>query len=311
MKAAMHRRSIAAALELCVISTPSIAFAQSDNIAPPLAAAVVVPALLLLGWIGSAMRRRRQRFETRIADSEAQLAYERRMRAIAERTLAEAHTDLGTIAAQQERVRQSERQRIARDIHDDLGQHLLAMKIELSLLQVSTTGLYPVINQKLGAIIDNLNLTIKSLRSIINDLRPIELEAGLRKAVAWQLDEFSRINRIHHVLDADSAAFEMGDDCERDAMVFRILQESLSNVARHAQATEVKVALRREAGELNMEIRDNGIGMPEHAPAEASGLQGIRDRVAAAGGKLRIDSQPGAGTALSLSIPLISPSPAH
>jgi signal transduction histidine kinase len=263
--------------------------------------------LALLGWGFHAGLRRHLQFHDQLAFVQSQLELERRARALAEQTLEETHTALCRKIGQQDQVRESERNRIARDIHDDLGQHLMALKIELSLMQGSSQGVHPPMHRKIGALIDQLGLTIQSLRRIINDLRPLELENGLRAAMARHLSEFSRVTGIRHELDADPDACKGNTDHAIDAMLFRILQESLANVARHAEATEVKIALTRRGDLLTLDVRDNGIGMAGHPATHGCGLAGIADRVTAAGGKFVIDSKPGAGTALTLSIPLLRP----
>jgi signal transduction histidine kinase len=267
--------------------------------------------LALLGWGFHALLGRHLRSHDRLAYSEAQLGMERRARAQAERSLADTRTALCRVIQQQEQVRETERKRIARDVHDDLGQHLLALKIELSLMQVSTNGAHPLIHQRLGALLDKLDLTIRSLRRIINDLRPLALEHGLQTAIETHLSEFSRVNGIRHELEADPEAFHAYPDRSVDSMLFRILQESLTNVVRHAQATEVKIALTRSGDLLTLNVRDNGIGMAGQPASRGCGLAGIADRVTAAGGQFIIDSKPGAGTLLSLSIPLLRPVAAH
>ena len=265
---------------------------------------IAVTCLLVLGWGLLALLQRHLRQEDELAERESVLAYERHARSHAERALASTHLTLCRLARQQEEVRESERQRIGRDIHDDLGQHLLSLKIDLSLLQVSTTGAHPLLTQRLGAILAGVDLTIASLRTVINDLRPRALEAGLAAAIEWQLVEFTRVNGIAHVLDSDPACFEGVQDAARDATVFRILQESLANVVRHAHASEVRVRLQRDAGLLTMSVQDNGVGMAADRPLHGSGLSGIQERVAAIGGRFTIDSQRGGGTLLTLSFPL-------
>jgi signal transduction histidine kinase len=262
--------------------------------------------LALLGWAFHVMLRRHLQFHDRLAYSEAQLGVERHARGVAERALADTHGALCRVVQQQEQVRETERNRIARDIHDDLGQNLLALKIELSLTQ-GACGAHPPLQQKIGELADKLGYTIGSLRRIINDLRPLVLERGLQTAIETHLSEFSRVNGIRHELDADPDAFKADPGEGVDAMLFRILQESLANVVRHAQATEVKIALTRDGDLLTMNVQDNGIGMAGGLGAPGRGLAGIADRVAAAGGKFVIDSKPGAGTLLSLSIPLLRP----
>ena len=260
--------------------------------------------MLLLGWGFHALLRRHLRQDDRLAEYEAQLALERHARLTAEHALTVTHDSLCQLARRQEAVRETERQRIGRDIHDDLGQNLLALKIDLSLLHVCTTGAHPMITQKVDCMMGNLDLTIKSLRGVINDLRPVALEDGLGSAIAWQLQEFSRMHGIRHALLAEPGVYNYPADHERDAMVFRILQESLSNVARHAQATEVSVALQRCGSVLTMTVHDNGVGMQPEARGQGSGLTGIRDRAAAIGARFVIESELGVGTLLRLSFPV-------
>ena len=279
------------------------------NSTPTLIVAVVW--MLLLGWGFHALLRRHLRLDDNLADKEAQLVLERHARATAERALASTHLSLTQLARQQEHVRETERQRISRDIHDDLGQNLLSLKIDLSLLHVSTTGAHPLITEKVDAMMGNLDLTIKSLRGIINDLRPLALETGLRTAIEWQMSEFSRMHGIRHTLQAEAGAFDVQADKERDAMVFRILQESLSNVARHAHATDVAVELQRCGSVLTLTVEDNGVGMPAPVPSGGSGLAGMRERAAAIGGRFAIDSRPSAGTLLTLTFPLLQAFAVH
>lgn len=265
---------------------------------------VAVLWMLLLGWGFHALLRRHLRLDDLLADKEAQLSVERQARRSAERTLDATRLSLCQLARQQEQVREAERRRIGRDIHDDLGQNLLTLKIDLSLLHVSTNGAHPHITQKVSSMMGNLDRTIGSLRSVINDLRPLALETGLRHAIEWQLAEFSRTHGIRHVLRAEPSVFDCSVDLERDAMVFRILQESLCNVVRHAHATEVDVALQRCGAILTLTVQDNGVGMPAEPCDGGSGLPGIRERVAAIGGRFVIGSMSGGGTRLTLTFPI-------
>jgi signal transduction histidine kinase len=308
MKSAQHRL-IVAAFGLGGYGTPAGAALIDTPLAEPMIALAVL-WLLLLGWGFHALLRRRLREDDRLACAEAQLALERHARAMAERALGDTHSALCKLVREQEAVRETERNRIARDIHDDLGQNLLALKIELSLMQMSTSGAHPLVNQKLRSMVRSLDLSIKSLRVVIDDLRPLALEDGLQHAMEWQLSEFSRINGIRHELKADPEAFRATGDRTLDAMLFRILQESLSNVVRHAHATEVRIALNCSGDQLTLAVQDNGVGMAGHPAARGCGLVGIKDRITAVGGRFVIDSQPGAGTLLSLSIPLAQPMPA-
>lgn len=272
---------------------------------------LAVAALLLLGWGLLALLVRHLRHEDELAQRESVLVCERHARSHAERALASTRVTLCRMARQQEDVRESERRRIGRDIHDDLGQQLLALKIDLSLLQVSTTGAHPLLTERLGAILTGVDLSIAALRAVINDLRPRALDAGLAAAIEWQLGEFTRVNGIAHVLEREPACFDGVPDASRDAAVFRILQEALANVVRHAHASEVRVRLQRGAGLLTMSVQDNGIGMPADRPLHGNGLQGMRERVAAIDGRFTIDSHSGGGTLLTLSFPLIQRGAMH
>lgn len=281
------------------------------QITPTIVLAVVW--LVLLGWGCQALLRRHLRLDEQLADTEAQLAIERHGRACAERALASTHLSLCQLARQQETVRESERQRIARDIHDDLGQNLLALKIDLSLLHVSTTGAHPMISQKVDHMIGNIDLTIQSLRTIIHDLRPLALEEGFVNAIEWQMNEFTRMHGIRHSLRVDPAVLDAGATRECETLLYRILQESLSNVVRHAHATEVDVDLSRSGNLVLLKVKDNGIGLAadKRADKRGNGLSGMRERVAAIGGSFAIDSLTGVGTILSLSIPLSETTEAH
>jgi signal transduction histidine kinase len=267
--------------------------------------------MLLIGWGCHALLQRHLRLDDRLADSEAQLAVERHARAVAELALANTPLSRCQTSKQQEAVRESERQRIARDIHDDLGQNLLALKIDLQLMRVSSGGAPAQIGQKLDAMIATLDKTIASLRAIIYDLRPVVLEAGFQSAMTWQLNEFTRMHGIRHAFTADADALHAPDDVERDAMLYRIVQEALSNVARHAHATEVDIKLQRFGNMLTLRVQDNGVGMVELGQGRGCGLPGMRERVRAIGGAFAIDSLPGSGVVLSVSIPLTLAVAAH
>ncbi len=279
------------------------------KITPTIILAVVW--LMFLGWGFQALLRRHLRLDDRLADTEAELAIERHARSVAERSLASAHLSLCRLARQQENVRESERQRIARDIHDDLGQNLLALKVDLSLLHVSTTGAHPLISQKVDGMIGNLDLTIKSLRAIIHDLRPLALEAGFASAIEWQMSQFSRMHGIRHELRIDPRVVDAGAGRERETMLYRILQESLSNIVRHAHATDVTVDLCRIGNTLSMKVKDNGIGISRDGQVQGCGVAGMRDRVTAIGGSFALDSLDGVGTIVSIAVPLNETVDAH
>lgn len=302
-------RSLSAALVLGGACAPCQALSPTQWSAPPPGLIMAALWLLVIGWAFHVLLRYHLRNDDRLVEAQAQLGTERHARALAERALAETHKVLCRLVEQHEDVREAERRRIARDIHDDLGQTLLALKIELTMVQRGTRGASPQLTAHVGAIIGKLDLAIQSLRGIINNLRPMALDAGLRDAMEWQLSEFSRLNGVRHYFSADPAAFET--DMAFDAMLFRILQESLSNVARHSHATEVRVALTCRDNHVKLVIRDNGTGIHGRPAAMGRGLDGMRDRVAALGGSLAIDSPAGGGCQLTLAVPLTHPLALH
>jgi len=264
------------------------------------------------------------------------LAAEQAQRATTERALLDTHANLCRLAAEQETTREAERRRIGRDIHDDLGQHLLALQLDIGALGSCLRDdphLPAAAHRQIDGIEQHLQLTIRSLRGIINDLRPVALDQGLRHAVRRQVDEFARLSAIRCHLET------AGDDppptvcvvrpsmphaagrlaaarlpvafAAAETALFRVLQEALSNVLRHAAASEVHVALSRSAAGFELSVRDNGIGLPPGSERRGQGLTGMADRVAAAGGTLVLDSRPGEGTTVRISLPAAAPDAAE
>lgn len=196
-------------------------------------------------------------------------------------------------------VRDHERQRIARDIHDDLGQSLLLLKLELGRL---CEGIAGPLGSQVGQLIRHVDATILSLRTIIHDLRMPALEMGLSDAVQRQLDDFSRVTGVGHRLQIapqlDAVTPSAG------IVVFRTLQELLANVARHAKASQVQVDLDADpANGLTLRVQDDGIGIGTVLRAGACGLHGMRERIRDAGGSLDIDSSGSSGTCVTVSLP--------
>lgn len=205
----------------------------------------------------------------------------------------------------QQNIKEIERKRIAQEIHDDLGQNLLVLKMDVITMCARTRDVHPRLHKRVSLALDNINASIKSVKSIINDLRPAALELGLQPAVEWQLKQFERMSGIVCALTAIKTEVGFGLDEGKTLAVFRILQESLSNVARHAQATEVKITLNQDEHGFLMVIKDNGKGLQpcDKSKENSFGLMGIKERAHALGGELTITSSPGDGTALSIFIP--------
>jgi PAS domain S-box-containing protein len=220
--------------------------------------------------------------------------------------LQQSFTQLRRLSDHQQKIKEDERKRIAQDIHDDLGQNLLALKMDVSMLHARTADAHPRLNKRVRTVLNNIDATIKSVKSIMNDLRPATLELGLYPAVEWQLKQFERRNGIVCKLATNAPETEFGLDEARTAAVFRILQESLANVARHAEATEVEIALSQDAHGFSMKVTDNGKGLQpgDRRKENSFGLMGIRERIHSLGGELEIASTPSQGTVLSISIPM-------
>lgn len=216
-----------------------------------------------------------------------------------EQLRAEAEQDRLTSGQQQ--AREQERLRIGRDIHDDLGQHLLTLKIDLSMLQTSTHGAAPHLAQQLAVIVRNVDLSIAALRCVIHDLRPPALDAGLQAACEELLADFKRTTgidgRCEYRLDAAAGR-------AHGVLLYHVVQEALANIARHARATHVQLCLQQAGASVECRIGDDGVGLSGSPPRLGCGLSGMHERVAAAGGSLHIDSRSGAGTTLRVSLPL-------
>ncbi|MFM9437864.1 two-component system, NarL family, sensor histidine kinase UhpB [Janthinobacterium sp. CG_23.3] len=223
-----------------------------------------------------------------------------------EDALQQSLLQLRELSDHQQTIKEEERKRIALDIHDDLGQNLMALKIDVSMLHARTGATHPRLNLQVGRVLDTIDATIKSVRTIINDLHPSTLELGLCAAVEWLLKEFERRSAIRYqliILD-DSANATL--DNRQTAAIFRVVQESLSNIVRHAQASAVEVSLNLNARWVTVVIADNGVGIQpgDHGKAASYGLKSIKERIGALGGELVIDGRKGNGTALSILMPV-------
>ncbi|MNM16531.1 Oxygen sensor histidine kinase NreB [compost metagenome] len=226
-----------------------------------------------------------------------------------EENLQRSLAQLRELSDHQQTIKEEERRRIALDIHDDLGQNLMVLRIDVSLLHTRTAGAHPRLHQHAQRVLDTIDATIRSVRTIINDLHPSTLELGLGPAAEWLIRQMEGRGSIRYRLHIASEAPNLGLDQRQTSAIFRVLQESLSNIVRHAQASEVEVALAQDQDAIVVRISDNGIGMQpgDDGKRAAFGLKSIRERVHALGGELRIDSQAGQGTALAIHLPQARP----
>ena len=204
--------------------------------------------------------------------------------------------------------REQERTAVAREIHDELGQALTLFRIELGWLREYVASRLPaeesaLVSGKIAVTEDQLLATVDSMRTIVTRLRPPVLdEFGLSEAIEWQAAEFSRRVGIRCVVKSNFR------ECPSEATtaVFRIFQETLTNIARHAKASRVEVCLDQDESALRLTVCDNGCGFVVNGQSGSGGfgLLGMRERAAILGGTLHIESVPGTGTEILLNLPI-------
>lgn len=220
-----------------------------------------------------------------------------------ELALIESRRQLRELSSHQKSLLEDERKHIAREIHDELGQRLTALKMEISLLRLGFGN-----NPELFRIAEEMRTladgTMDVVRQIASNLRPAALDLGLVPAIEWLAEDLQLRSEIRCELEIGNEEIPMGD--LPATVAFRVVQESLTNVARHAAASAVHITLHEADGQLHVCIRDNGKGFDTSAgaPREGFGLLGMRERVLALNGTLRVDSAPGQGTTVSIDIPL-------
>jgi PAS domain S-box-containing protein len=204
-----------------------------------------------------------------------------------------------------ESLREEERTQMAREIHDQLGQTLTALKIDLSWL----TGRLPQEDQSLlektESMYELVDDAIRTVKRIASELRPGALDdLGLADALEWQTQEFEKLTGITSKFSASPESIVL--DRDRSTAVFRICQEALTNIVRHAQATRASVSLRNARGRVTLKVSDNGKGIEEGQVLDprAFGLIGMRERARVWGGAVRISGSQGKGTLVAVSIPL-------
>jgi PAS domain S-box-containing protein len=206
-------------------------------------------------------------------------------------------------------IREEESRRIAREIHDELGQALTALKMDLSALdeKILESPAQPdqAVIGKLASMSDLIDSAIRSVRRIGSELRPVALDSlGLIAAIEWQAGEFRQRTGIRCTWSLPGDDIEI--DRERSTAIFRILQESLTNITRHAGASEVKISFSITDAALILRIEDNGRGMvrTDKLKEGSFGILGMRERASLFGGTIGIESTPGHGTILRATIPL-------
>jgi len=216
---------------------------------------------------------------------------------------------LRSLSLRLELAREEERARVARELHDELGQVLTSLKLEFMWLvdELRRSEPKPGIQlvNKLQSLTGLIEVSIQSVRQISSDLRPAVLDhLGLKEAILWEATKFESRTGIRC-----RVAWTLKDgpaDQTRQVALFRILQEALTNVVRHAHAGAVRIWARKRGKDITLTIRDNGRGITkaEHSSAASIGLLGMNERARLLGGRVKIAGVPGRGTSVTVTIPV-------
>ncbi|MDB5805660.1 MAG: hypothetical protein JWN73_2982 [Betaproteobacteria bacterium] len=220
----------------------------------------------------------------------------------AEQELMQSREELRALTAHAESVKEQERRLVARDIHDEIGSTLTGMKADLAWLKKRFAE-DPEVTGKLASMGELVDGAVQTANRIIQALRPGILDYGIAPALEWQASDFAA--RMDLEVAFETNAEDLALDIEQSTALFRVFQESLTNVAKYAKATRVETELFATPTSVTLEVRDNGVGLADGALAKSTsfGIRGMMERVRALGGWLDINGAPGKGTTVMLSIP--------
>lgn len=212
---------------------------------------------------------------------------------------------LRELSDHQENLREDERRRLARNLHDDLGQTLMALKLDTTLLHSIARDRHPRLHGHAGRVLGTLDSAIHTVRALINDLHPSTLELGLPAAVDWLLKQQERHSGMHCQLHLISDSAQAQLQPRQTWAIFRMVQEALSYIAANAKPTRLDMSLDMRATALLIIISDNGMHMErgEDDRVAAFGMQALRERVHAYGGELVSDRNAGRGATLTIMLP--------
>jgi signal transduction histidine kinase len=217
--------------------------------------------------------------------------------------LASSREQLRELSAHLESVREEEKARIAREVHDELGQMLTVLKLETSMCELAYAQLDPGLHERLNSMKRLIAQLFQLVRDVATALRPPILDAGIASAIEWQARRFEARTQIPCLVQVPDNLPVLSD--AKAIGLFRILQEALTNVMRHAQAHTVELTLILEGDELCLTVSDDGVGFVAGTGRPTSfGVVGMRERVLIMGGQLSLESEPGEGTTLSVRVPL-------
>jgi two-component system sensor histidine kinase UhpB len=226
---------------------------------------------------------------------------------VAQLEVTQSRARLAELTAHIEDVKEQERTRIAREIHDDLGGNLTAIKMALAMLSKRLPPDQPQLADKAAYVDALVDRTIEAVHRISLDLRPSMLDFGIVAALEWQVKEFEKQMGVACSFTCNEKDIDLGSDYA--SALFRIFQEALTNIAKHAGATRVTVALQRQRQQLVLRIGDNGAGIDpaDRIKPGSFGLRGMSERALALGGTMALSRAPGGGTIVTIKIKLPAP----
>lgn len=275
--------------------------------AQPLFRSGNVDPLILLSLNDITERREAEEVRENLVAELGKLAHELEERVDARtRELQKANAKLQTLSARLLEAQEMERRHLARELHDEIGQQITCLQI---MVEQQFADAAPSLKRGMKEIKSAIAELLQTVRQLSLDLRPLLLDDfGVLAALEWHFKRFRKRTGIEITLDKKFFREDMLNSFLKNVL-FRVAQESLTNVARHAHTNKVRVQLDTRKGVCRLEVRDNGQGfdVKEALQKKSSGLAGMQERVFLAGGSLTFDSAPGKGTTIALELPLISP----
>jgi len=223
---------------------------------------------------------------------------------LAKNALEQSKKELLDLSLHLESAREQERTSIAREIHDELGQSLTALKMDLFWLKKKISKNQKLLNKKMEDMSSLIDATIKTVKKISSELRPGILDdLGIASAIEWQVEEFKNRTEINYELEIIPKNMVL--DEKSSTALFRIFQEALTNITRHAKATKVEVSFKQKPSKVELKIRDNGKGISKKKiqDSQSFGLVGIRERVRSLAGEFKIKGISNQGTTITIKIP--------
>lgn len=226
-----------------------------------------------------------------------------------QRLLELSNQELKHLTSQRETARENERKYIAQEIHDELGQRLTALRMDIAMLRLQFGKVKPALGEQIHKILGSVDATLHIVRDVASRLRPAVLDMGINAALEWLVQEFVSCSIIRCKLDINVTDTEL--DEAQVAVIFRVVQESLTNVLRHSEAKIVEITLDKSADGYLLLVRDDGKGFDQelqrgNAENTSIGLFGMKERVLMLGGEFTVDSTIGRGTCIKVFIPSYS-----